>query len=103
MNQQISIQLSALPLNIIFIENGQIAIVPQVNFGTLVDGSAIYDSKGFSVGGVQYSYGVAISYKQEPELLKYLQSLALNIDTVYNSFQMEAQMRQHMGNFNFNF
>jgi hypothetical protein len=100
---QISIQLSTLPLNIIFIENGQIAIVPQGDFGTLADGSAVFDSKGFSVSGVAYNYGVVISYKQEPELLKYLQSLALSIDTVYNSFSMEDQMRQHMGNFNFNF
>jgi hypothetical protein len=99
--EQISTQLSTLPLNIIFIENGQIAIIPRGEFGTLVDGVATYDSKGFSVGGVQYNYGVGISYKQEAELLKYLQSLALNIDTVYNSFSMEAQMRQHMGNFNF--
>jgi len=100
---QISTQLSTLPLNIIFIENGQIAIVPRDNFGTLVDGAAIYDSKGFSVEDVQYDYGVAISYKQEPELLKYLQSLALDINTVYNAFNMEAQMRQHMENFNFSF
>jgi hypothetical protein len=100
---QISIQLSNLPLNIIFIENGTIALIPQGNFNTLVDGSAIFDSKGFSVGGVQYDYGVAINYKQETELLKYLQSLALNLDTVYNAFNMEAQMRQHMGNFNFGF
>jgi hypothetical protein len=52
---------------------------------------------------VQYNYGVAISYKQEPELLKYLQSLALDMNTVYDAFNMEAQMRQHMGNFNFGF
>jgi hypothetical protein len=101
--QQISTQLSALPLNIIFIENGQIAIVPRGDFGTLVDRAAVFDSKGFSVGGVAYNYGVGISYKQEPELLKYLQSLALDMNTVYNAFNMEQQMRQHMGNFNFNF
>jgi hypothetical protein len=101
--QQISIQLSTLPLNIVFIENGQIVIMPRGDFGTLVDGAAVFDSKGFSVGGVQYNYGVGISYKQEPELLKYLQSLALDMNTVYNAFNMEAQMRQHMGNFNFNF
>jgi hypothetical protein len=100
---QISIQLSTLPLNLIFIENGMVAIVPRDNFGTLVDGSAVFDSKGFSVSGVQYNYGVAISYKQEPELLKYLQSLALDMNTVYDAFNMEAQMRQHMGNFNFGF
>jgi len=103
MSQQISIQLSTLPLNIVFIENGQIAIIPRGDFGTLVDGVATYDSKGFSVSGVQYNYSVAIDYKREAELLKYLQSLALDINTVYNAFNMEAQMRQHMGNFNFSF
>lgn len=101
--QQISIQLNNLPLNIVFIENGTIALIPQGNFGTLVDGAATFDSKGFSVSGVAYSYSAAIDYKKEPELLKYLQSLALDMNTVYNSFSMEAQMRQHMGNFNFSF
>jgi hypothetical protein len=100
---QISIQLSSLPLNMVFIENGTIALIPQGNFNTLVDGAATFDSKGFSVSGVAYNYSVAIDYKNEPELLKYLQSLVLSLDTVYNAFQMEQQMRQHMGNFNFSF
>jgi hypothetical protein len=100
---QISIQLSTLPLSIVFIENGTIAIIPQGNFGTLVDGVATYDSKGFSLSGVAYNYSVAIDYKNEPELLKYLQSLALDINTVYNAFSAQEQIRQHMGNFNFSF
>jgi hypothetical protein len=100
---QISIQLSTLPLNIVFIENGTIAIIPQGNFGTLVDGVATYDSKGFSVSGVAYNYSVAIDYKNEPELFKYLQSLVLDINTVYNAFSAQEQVRQHMGNFNFSF
>lgn len=100
---QISIQLSTLPLDIVFTENGMIAIIPQGNFGTLVDGSAIFDSKGFSVSGVAYNYSTVIGYKNDPGLLKYLKSLDLDISIIYNQFNMEQQMRQHMGNFNFGF
>ena len=101
--KQISIQLNTLPLNITFIENGTIAITPRENFGTLVDGAAIYDPKGFLVSGVQYNYGVAIDYKNRPNLLEYLQSLALNLDNVYNTFSAQEQMRQHMNGFSFQF
>jgi hypothetical protein len=97
--QQISIQLSTLPLNIVFLENSTIAIVPISNFNTLIDGAAIFNMSGFSVGGVSYEYSTSIEYKNEPELLEYLKSLALDINLVYNSFAMQ----QHMNGFNFSF
>jgi hypothetical protein len=97
--QQITTRLGTLPINIIFLENGMIALSPQGNFGTLVDGLSLFDNKGFSVGVKQYFYGVMIDYKQEPDLLSYLKSLDLDINVIHNQFAVEKQMR----GFHFNF
>jgi len=88
-------------------ENGCVSIAPQGNVGVLADKTALFDDKGFSVGCTQYRYGVAYAYKNEPDLLEYLKSLDLQHQTLYNACiaqeQLHEQMRQHMGNFNFNF
>jgi hypothetical protein len=36
--------------------------------------SAIFDSKGFSIGEEEYSYGVAYDYKEVPVLLNWLKA-----------------------------
>jgi len=88
-------------------ESGYISIAPQGNVGVLADKTALFDDKGYSVGCTQYHYGVAYAYKNEPDLLEYLKSLDLKPQTLYNAFivqeKLQEQMRQHMGNFNFNF
>jgi hypothetical protein len=101
--QQITTRLGTLPINITFLENGMIALSPQGNFGTLVDGIAMYDDKGFSVGVKQYFYGVMIDYKREPDLLTYLKSLDLDTNVIHNQFAAEKQMREKMKGFHFNF
>lgn len=100
----VSIQLSSLPFSISFYPNGCIAI-NHINMPveTLIDGVAMYDSKGFSVGCSQYFYGTLIDYKQEKDLLEYLKSLQLDVQQVYNAFAVEKMMQEQMNNFHFKF
>lgn len=88
---------------ITFHENGMISIAPQGIVGVLVDKTAMFDDKGFSVGCTQYHYGVAYAYKKYPDLLEYLKSLDLDIQLVYNAFSEQEQFRQQMTGFSFQF
>ena len=88
---------------ITFYENGMISIAPQGAVGVLVDGTALFDDKSFSVGCTQYHYGVGYEYNKCPDLLEYLKSLDLDIQLVYNEFSAQEQMRQHMTGFSFQF
>ena len=88
---------------ITFYENGYVSIAPQGAVGVIVDGTAMYDDKGYSVGCTQYHYGVGYEYKKCPDLLEYLKSLDLDLQLVYNAFSAQEQMRQQMQGFHFSF
>lgn len=61
MNMQ-QIQHPTLPLVIGFNLNSQIAIVPTVKFKTIIDGKFMFDNDGYSVDGVEHSYGAWYDY-----------------------------------------
>lgn len=104
---QISLNLTHLPLSIVFLADGTISIVPRGNFATIIDGDVVIDSIGVSIGRVQYEYRRAIDYKDDKKFLKWLQSLGLDQpsrDAVYNALQaQEMQMRGFPQGFGFNF
>lgn len=84
--QQIAINLGNLPLNLILVSNGQLALVPRGNFPVIFDQpeqgiSAIISSDKFLVGDKEIRYNTAISYKDIPELKEWLvqQKLELNL------------------------
>lgn len=66
-------QLGNLPISITYIPDGTIALSPTAQFKGIVDGKAVFLMNGYTVDGVDYEYNVAIDYKEEPALLKWLQ------------------------------
>ena len=73
----ITTPLANLPLNITYIFDGTIALQPTRQFTAIIDGDVKLDMTGFSVGDELYDYNVAINYKNDEKLLKWLQSLSL--------------------------
>lgn len=77
MYQQLAMQMVGLPLNLILISNGQLAVCPRGIFNTIYDQpeqgiSAVISSDKMLVGNTEVSYNKALSYKQMPELLEWL-------------------------------
>ena len=86
--QQLSIQINNLPLQLICIENGQIAIQPTEKFSTIIDDTgAIFDSVGFSINEVGYEYGKMLSYKEDSGLLQWLQKQEMPIPVIQKPAQ----------------
>ena len=87
----ITTPLATLPLNITYIFDGTIALQPNQHFAAIIDEDVKLDMTGFTVGDESYDYNVAIDYKNDEKLLKWLQSLNM----VTPSFQQQG--------FSFNF
>ena len=81
--QQISLQLGTFPMQIIFAANGQIGFSAMTQFKTIVeyfeDSLIIIDSNGIKIDNEFFEANEGINYKQHPKLLKWLQSLNLEI------------------------
>lgn len=78
MIQQLSAPINTLPLNIVYVSNGTIGIVPRGNFPVIYDQPeqgihAIITPEKMIVGNTNVPYNVSLKYKEMPELLKWLQ------------------------------
>lgn len=78
MHQQISVPLNSLPLNIVYLSNGQIGLVPRGIFPTIFDSPekgihAIITPEKMIVGTTEIKYNTSLKYKEMPELLEWLQ------------------------------
>lgn len=82
----ITTPLANLPLNITYIMDGTIALHPSRQFAAIIDNDVKLDMTGFTVGEESYDYNVAIDYKKDANLLKWLQSLNLQMP----SFQQQG-------------
>lgn len=78
MHQQISVPLNSLPLNIVYLSNGQIGLVPRGNpFPVIFDSPeqgihAIITPEKMIVGNIDVPYNTSLKYKEMPELLEWL-------------------------------
>lgn len=77
MHQQISVPLNSLPLNIVYLSNGQIGLVPRGAFPVIFDSPeqgihAIITPEKMVVGNTDVPYNTSLKYKEMPELLKWL-------------------------------
>ena len=75
----ITTSLANLPLNITYIFDGTIALSPSQQFNTIIDNDVKLDMAGFTVGTEAYDCNVAIDYKNDEKLLKWLQSLNMTM------------------------
>lgn len=75
----IQIQLGNLPLSLTCFLNGTIALQPNQQFAAIIDGDVTLDMAGFTVCGEAYEYNTQIDYKKDANLLKWLQSLNLQM------------------------
>lgn len=82
MHQQISVPLNSLPLNIVYLSNGQIGLVPRGAFPVTFDQPeqgihAIITPEKMIVGTTEIKYNTSLKYKEMPELLEWLQAQQL--------------------------
>lgn len=82
MIQQLSAPINTLPLNIVYISNGTIGIVPKGAFPTIFDSPeqgihAIITPEKMIVGTTEIKYNTSLKYKEIPELLEWLQNQQL--------------------------
>ena len=77
--QSVQIQLNNLPLTLTCIMDGTIAISPNQQFKSIIDGNVKFDMSGFSIEENDYLYNTAISFKEDEKLLKWLQSLNMTM------------------------
>ena len=78
MIQQLSAPINTLPLNIVYVSNGTIGIVPRGDFPVLFDMPeqgihAIITPEKMIVGTTEIKYNTSLKYKEMPELLTWLQ------------------------------
>lgn len=86
MIQQLSAPINTLPLNIVYISNGTLGIVPKGIFPTLFDQPeqgvhAIITPEKMIVGTTEIKYNTSLKYKEMPELLEWLK--AQNLEQPY--------------------
>ena len=90
-HQQISQPLNRLPLNIVFISNGHIGLVPQGAFPIIFDQpeqgiQAVIMSEGLLAGSTHVPYNTSLPYKEMPELLQWLQEQEIEMPTFGQMF-----------------
>jgi hypothetical protein len=85
MTFQVNIPLSTFPLTLLCRGDATIALQPSHQFKYFTDGVAQFDMSGFTINDVQYSYGEFLKYKEIPELLKWLQSLNMEMPSFQQS------------------
>lgn len=98
----ITMPLSGLPIHITFLPDATIALSPSSQFKGIVDGKAVFTMSGFTIDGIDYEYNMGIDYKDEPELLSYLQSQKLQQPTK-EELLGAFQAAQNPFGFNFGF
>ena len=79
MTFQIQIPLATFPISLFCRGDAKIALQPSQNFKYFTDGVASFDMTGFTIDNVQYSYEEYLDYKNIPSLLKWLQSLNMEM------------------------
>lgn len=77
MIQQLSAPINTLPLNIVYISNGTLGIVPKGAFPVIYDQPeqgihAIITPEKMIVGSTNVPYNTSLKYKEMPELLEWL-------------------------------
>lgn len=77
--QAIRLQLGNLPLSLTCFMNATISFTPTQQFKAIVDGDVKIDMQGITVGDEEYLYNQQIEYKKDANLLKWLQSLNLQM------------------------
>ena len=82
----IQFQLGNLPLSLTCFLNGTISFTPVQQFKAIIDGDVKIDMQGITVGDEEYLYNQQIDYKNDANLLKWLQSLNLQMP----SFQQQG-------------
>ena len=78
MTFQVPIPIAGMPLTLICLGDGSIAIQPSQQFSTLIDQqlggiSAMFNMEGFTIGAEEYKYNTKIFYKAAPNVLQWLQ------------------------------
>lgn len=82
----IQFQLGNLPLSLTCFLNATISFTPTQQFKAIIDGGVRIDMQGIAVGDEEYLYNQQIEYKKDANLLKWLQSLNLQMP----SFQQQG-------------
>ena len=77
---QIQLPLVAMPINLLFLSNGQVAFVRVANHKALFDQaeaggvSAVFYEDCFSIGSEAYQYNTSYNYKEIADMLAYLKA-----------------------------
>lgn len=82
----IQFQLGSLPLSMTCFMNATISFAPTQQFKAIVDDNVKIDMQGITAGDEEYLYNQQIEYKKDEKLLKWLQSLNLQMP----SFQQQG-------------
>lgn len=87
--QQIALPLGGLPLNLICLSNGLVAIQPIGAFKSILEAlegiPVVIASDGMSIGDKEYRYGEMIEYKQDENMLKWLKSLNMEMPNIQSN------------------
>ena len=78
------IRIGNLPVGLVCASTGELAFIRLTDFPPIHDlrlgedgPTAFFDKAGFSIGDVNYDYGVLIAYKTIPDMLYWLQKQEL--------------------------
>jgi len=91
MHQQITIKINNLPLVLICLSNGHVAIIPQGKFPVIFDSpeqgvKAVITPETMLVGTTNVPYNTSLPYKEMPELLQWLVDQQLEMPAFGNMF-----------------
>jgi hypothetical protein len=82
--QHIQVPIGNLPIQLACIMDGTIAfLAPQQQFATIIEGDTIISNEEITIKGESYQYNCRYSYKDNPDMLEWLQQQKLQ-----NPFQI---------------
>jgi hypothetical protein len=75
---QVQVPIAGLPVHLILLSDGSLVFIKVGRVGVIFDMpdtgvQAIFDERGFSIDGVEYSYNTIYNYKMTPSMLTWLQ------------------------------
>ena len=90
MTFQVPIPIAGMPLTLICLGYGSIAIQPSQQFSTLIDQqlggiSAMFNMEGFTIGAEEYKYGTKIFYKGIPDMIQWLKQQDMPMPAFQNN------------------
>lgn len=84
MSQYVQVPIGSLPVNLITLDNGDVAFVTTSEFKAIIDlpseddnVGAYFDKVSFSIGDMSFSYSQRYNYKDIPVMLQWLKQQGL--------------------------